>query len=136
MQAEPVLHTEDGTTLRFVRRAGVPILQQFWLTRAYDQNGHSIADFARNEWRDVPLVEEIANANGEGYIPVLGKTVVSCCKTQDSNGYDILHIIFGDNSGLVVREEGQAGHFSVKMLKAGFATGANLGKDGGSDASR
>jgi len=56
----------------------------------------------------------------EEHIPVLGKTVVGCCKTQDSKGYDVLHISFGDGSGILVREEGQAGHFSVQVLKPGI----------------
>jgi hypothetical protein len=54
------------------------------------------------------------------HIPVLGKVVVGCAKTQDNKGYDVLHISFGDGSGLLVREEGQAGHFSVSVLKPGI----------------
>ena len=56
----------------------------------------------------------------EEHIPVLGKTIVGCCKTQDNKGYDILHISFGDGNGLLVREEGQAGNFSVEVLKPGI----------------
>lgn len=66
--------------------------------------------------------EELRAANRwwfqvEQHIEVLGKTIVGCCKTQDNNGYDVLHISFSDGSGLLVREEGQAGHFSVQVLK-------------------
>ncbi len=56
----------------------------------------------------------------EEHIPVLGRTVVGCCKTKDSNGYDVLHISFDDGSGLLVREEGQCGYFSVQILKPGI----------------
>lgn len=56
----------------------------------------------------------------EEHFPVLGKVVVGCAKMVDDNGYDVLHISFGDGSGLLVREEGQEGHFSVKVLKPGI----------------
>lgn len=55
-------------------------------------------------------------AEGE-HIPVEGKIVVGCWKTKDDKGYDILHISFGDGSGLLVREQAQAGYFSVEVLK-------------------
>jgi hypothetical protein len=56
----------------------------------------------------------------EEHFPVLGKTVVGCTKMQDDKGYDVLNISFGDGSGLLVREEGQCGHFSVRILSPGI----------------
>jgi len=53
----------------------------------------------------------------EEHIPVLMKTITGCCKLLDDNGYDVLHINFSDGSGLLVREEGQCGHFSVSVLQ-------------------
>jgi len=55
--------------------------------------------------------------SAEDRIQILGKIVVGCVKTLDDKGYDILHISFGDGSGLLVREQGQAGYFSVEVLK-------------------
>lgn len=56
----------------------------------------------------------------EEHFPVLGKIVVGCAKMQDDKGYDVLHISFGDGSGMLVREEGQHGYFSVQLLKPGI----------------
>lgn len=58
-----------------------------------------------------------ANEKTVEHIPVLGKTIVGCAKMQDDKGYDILKISFSDGSGILVREEGQAGYFSVKVLE-------------------
>ena len=48
-------------------------------------------------------------------IHIAGKVVALCIKFQDEAGYDTLSIRFTDGSRLMVKEEGQAGRFSVAV---------------------
>jgi hypothetical protein len=45
-------------------------------------------------------------------IPIDGLQVQNAYKAQDDKGYDVLVINFWNGKYLIVREEGQAGHFS------------------------
>lgn len=53
------------------------------------------------------------------HIPIEGKVVAQCVKFQDEGGYDTLSIRFTDGSRIMVKEEGQTGHFSVQVAPLG-----------------
>lgn len=50
-------------------------------------------------------------------IDIDGKIVAQCIKFQDAAGYDTLSIRFTDGSRLMVKEQGQAGYFSVDIAQ-------------------
>jgi len=54
------------------------------------------------------------------HIPVEGRFVVGCWKTKTDDGGDILHISFGDGSGLLIRADYQDCGFTVTQLKPGI----------------
>lgn len=55
----PGLREEATSQLRFVRRDGKMILQQWWIVQKWMESEHC-AGYSHPylEWRDVPLVEE------------------------------------------------------------------------------
>lgn len=57
------------------------------------------------------------------YIPIDGKVVALCVKFQDEAGYDTLSIRFTDGTRIMVKEEGQSGHFSVAVASVDIGRG-------------
>jgi hypothetical protein len=62
------------------------------------------------------------------YIAVQGKIIDECVKFQDAAGYDTLSIRFRDGSRLMVKEQGQAGYFSVSVAFPDPVTERVIGK--------
>lgn len=61
------------------------------------------------------MTQITSDSENEIQLPITGKRIKSANFYRDANGYDLVALVFDDNSRLLVREQGQAGYVSVEV---------------------